>query len=161
MTEENKQAANAENNGPKMAFQKIYIKDVSFEAPNAPQVFQEQGQPNIKLNLNQKVDKLDGNTYEVTLTATVTCEVNEKNAYLAEVAQAGIFSMENFEEQALHQTLGIYCPNVLFPYVRQQVSDLITAGGFQPLLLQPVNFEQMYQQQMQQAQQQAASETKQ
>lgn len=161
MTEENKQAANAENNGPKMAFQKIYIKDVSFEAPNAPQVFQEQGQPNIKLNLNQKVDKLDGNTYEVTLTATVTCEVNEKNAYLAEVAQAGIFSMENFEEQALHQTLGIYCPNVLFPYVRQQVSELITAGGFQPLLLQPVNFEQMYQQQMQQAQQQAASETKQ
>jgi len=77
------------------------------------------------------------------------------------VAQAGIFSMENFEEQALHQTLGIYCPNVLFPYVRQEVSDLITAGGFQPLLLQPVNFEQMYQQQMQQAQQQAASETKQ
>jgi preprotein translocase subunit SecB len=161
MTEENKQAANAEANGPKMAFQKIYIKDVSFEAPNAPQVFQEQGQPNVKLNLNQKVEKLDETTYEVTLTATVTCEVNEKNAYLAEVAQAGIFSMENFEEQALHQTLGIYCPNVLFPYVRQEISALITAGGFQPLLLQPVNFEQMYHQQMQQAQQQAASETKQ
>jgi len=161
MTEENKQAANAQGHGPKMAFQKIYIKDVSFEAPNAPRVFQEQGQPNIKLNLNQKVDKLDDNTYEVTLTATVTCEVNEKTAYLAEVAQAGIFSMENFEEQALHQTLGIYCPNVLFPYVRQEISNLITAGGFQPLLLQPVNFEQMYQQQMQQAQQQAVSETKQ
>lgn len=161
MTEENTQAANAETNGPKMAFQKIYIKDVSFETPNAPQIFQEQGQPNIKLNLNQKVDKLDNTTFEVTLTATVTCELNEKTAYLAEVAQAGIFSMENFEEQALHQTLGIYCPNVLFPYVRQEVSDLITAGGFQPLLLQPVNFEQMYQQQMQQAQQQAASETKQ
>jgi len=161
MTDDNKQAANTENTGPSMAFQKIYLKDVSFEAPNAPQIFQEQGQPSIKLNLNQKVDKINDTTYEVTLTATVTCEVNDKTAYLAEVAQAGIFAMENFEEQALHQTLGIYCPNVLFPYVRQQVSDLITNGGFQPLLLQPVNFEQMYQQQMQQASQQAASNTKQ
>ncbi|WP_223788164.1 protein-export chaperone SecB [Marinicella meishanensis] len=161
MTEEKQAAANAENQGPTMSLQKIYTKDVSFEAPNAPHIFNEQGQPEIKLNMNQKVTKLDDNTYEVALTATVTCTVVEKTAYLVEVCTAGIFSMSNFSEQALHQTLGVYCPNVLFPYVRQQVSDMVMAGGFQPLMLQPVNFEQMYAQQMQQAQEQAASSTKQ
>ena len=161
MTEENKAAAAAENNGPMMSLQKLYVKDASFEAPNAPQVFQEQGQPEINLNMNQKVNKLADDTYEVTLTATVTCKVNDKTAYLAEVAQAGIFNMQNFTEQTLHQTLGIYCPNVLFPYVRQEISNNVVAGGFQPLLLQPVNFEQMYAQQMQKAQAEAAGSTKQ
>lgn len=161
MTEENQAAANAENQGPVMSLQKIYTKDVSFEAPNAPHIFNEQGQPDIKLNLNQKVNKLEDTTYEVALTATVTCTVNEKTAYLVEVCSAGIFTMQNFNDQALHQTLGVYCPNVLFPYVRQQVSDLVMSGGFQPLMLQPVNFEQMYAQQMQQQAQQAATETKQ
>ncbi len=160
MTEET-QAAAAENQGPMMSLQKLYVKDASFEAPNAPQVFQEQGQPEINLNMNQKVNKLADDVYEVTLTATVTCKVNEKTAYLAEVAQAGIFNMQNFEEQALHQTLGIYCPNVLFPYVRQEISNKVVAGGFQPLVLQPVNFEQMYAQQMQKAQAEAAANTKQ
>ncbi len=161
MTEENQAAANAENQGPAMSLQKIYTKDVSFEAPNAPHIFNEQGQPEIKLNMNQKVSKLDDNNYEVALTATVTCSVNEKTTYLVEVCVAGVFAMQNFTEQALHQTLGVYCPNVLFPYVRQQVSDLVLSGGFQPLMLQPVNFEQMYAQQMQQAQEQAATSTKQ
>lgn len=162
MTEENQAAANAENQGPTMSLQKIYTKDVSFEAPNAPQIFNEKGQPDIKLNMNQKVNKLDDTTFEVVLTATVTCTVNEKTTYLVEVCVAGVFNMQNFTDQALHQTLGVYCPNVLFPYVRQQVSDLVMNGGFQPLMLQPVNFDQLYAQQMQQqAQQQAATETKQ
>ena len=150
MTEENNVAANAENQGPTMSLQKIYTKDISFEAPNAPHIFNEKGQPDIKLNMNQKVNKLDDNTYEVALTATVTCTVNEKTTYLVEVCVAGVFTMQNFQDQALHQTLGVYCPNVLFPYVRQQVSDMVMNGGFQPLMLQPVNFEQMYAQQMQQ-----------
>lgn len=161
MTEENQAAANAETQGPTMSLQKVYTKDVSFEAPNAPHIFNEKGQPDIKLNMNQKVNKLDDNTFEVALTATVTCTVNEKTTYLVEVCVAGVFNMQNFSDQALHQTLGVYCPNVLFPYVRQQVSDMVMNGGFQPLLLQPVNFEQMYAQQMQQAQEQAASNTKQ
>ncbi len=161
MTEENQVAANAENQGPTMSLQKIYNKDISFEAPNAPQIFNEKGQPEIKLNMNQKVNKLDENVFEVAITATVTCTVNEKTAYLAEVCTAGVFSMSNFTEQALHQTLGVYCPNTLFPYVRQEVSNLVMTGGFQPLMLQPVNFEQMYTQQMKQAQEQAASSTKQ
>ncbi len=160
MTEKNT-TAQAENQGPSMSLQKLYVKDASFEAPNAPQVFQEQGQPEVNLNMNQKVNKLADNVYEVMLTATVTCKVNDKTAYLAEVAQAGIFNMKNFEEQALHQTLGIYCPNVLFPYIRQEISNKVVAGGFQPLVLQPVNFEQMYAQQMQKAQAEAANSTKQ
>jgi preprotein translocase subunit SecB len=161
MTEEKKAAATTQAQGPTMSLQKIYTKDVSFEAPNAPHIFNEKGQPEIKLNMNQKVNKLDDTTFEVSLTATVTCTVNEKTTYLVEVCVAGVFNMQHFTDQALHQTLGVYCPNVLFPYVRQQVSDMVMAGGFQPLMLQPVNFEQLYAQQMQQQAQEAASSTKQ
>ncbi len=164
MTEENKtaapQAGNPEN-APIMSLQKIYIKDVSFETPNAPEIFNEKGQPEIKMNLNQKVKKIADDTYEIVLAVTVTCKILEKTAYLVEVQQAGIFSLANFEENILHQTLGSYCPNVLFPYARQMISDLVMNGGFQPLLLQPVNFDQLYAQQMQQAQAQAESSTKQ
>ena len=92
MTEESKAAATTENQGPSMSLQKIYTKDVSFEAPNAPHVFSEQGQPEIKLNMNQKVNKLDDITYEVALTATVTCTLNEKTTYLVEVCQAGLLA---------------------------------------------------------------------
>lgn len=161
MAEENTIAANEAENAPTMSLQKIYVKDVSFEAPNAPDVFQEQGQPEIKMNLNQKVKKIAEDIYEVVLTITVTCKINDKTAYLAEVHQAGIFGLKNFEEAIMHQTLGSYCPGVLFPYARQSVSELVMNGGFQPLLLQPVNFDQLYAQQMQQAQQQAQTATKQ
>ncbi|MBL4773217.1 MAG: protein-export chaperone SecB [Alcanivoracaceae bacterium] len=164
MTEEKKVAATqAEKpaNGPVMSLQKIYVKDVSFETPNAPDIFNEKGQPEIKMNLNQKVKKLADDTYEVVLAITVTCKIQDKTAYLAEVHQTGIFGLVNFDENVLHQTLGSYCPGVLFPYARQTISDLVMNGGFQPLLLQPVNFDQLYAQQMQQAQQQSESATKQ
>jgi len=164
MTEENQtaapQAANQEN-APQMSLQKIYVKDVSFEAPNVPELFNEQGQPDIKMNLNQKVKEIAQEVFEIVLTVTVTCNINEKTAYLAEVQQAGIFGLKNFEDNIKHQTLGTYCPNVLFPYARQMVSDLVSNGGFQPLLLQPVNFEQLYYQQLQAQQAQAQSQTKQ
>ncbi|MBL4661643.1 MAG: protein-export chaperone SecB [Alcanivoracaceae bacterium] len=161
MTEEKKTAATQADNAPVMSLQKIYVKDVSFETPNAPDIFNEQGQPEIKMNLNQKVKKITDDIYEVVLAITVTCKINEKTAYLAEVHQTGIFSLKNFDEGILHQTLGSYCPGVLFPYARQTVSDMVMNGGFQPLLLQPVNFDQLYAQQMQQAQQQSESATKQ
>jgi preprotein translocase subunit SecB len=134
----------AEEQGAQLNVQKIYVKDVSFEAPNAPQVFQEQGQPRVELNITQKVGQVAENVYEVVLGATVTCTVNEKNAYLAEVQQAGIFVAQGFEPGQLDAVLGSYCPHVLFPYARQVVSDLIQAGGFPPFLLQPINFEQVY-----------------
>jgi len=130
--------------------QKIYTKDVSFELPNAPQVFQEQGQADVKMSLAQRVEDLGDNLHEVVLTVTVTATVEEKTAYLVEVAQAGIFLLTGFHEQAAHAVMNTMCPNSLFPYARQLISSLVGEGGFPPLLLQPVNFEQLYAQRMQQ-----------
>jgi preprotein translocase subunit SecB len=124
--------------------EKIYVKDVSFEAPNTPQVFNEQGQPQLSMNLNQKVGRLDGDAYEVILGVTLTCTLNDKTVYLAEVEQAGIFGLTGFDDRTLDMMLGTYCPNVLFPYVRQTISDLITTGGFPPFYMQPINFEALY-----------------
>ena len=124
--------------------EKIYVKDVSFEAPNAPQVFNEQGQPQLNMSLNQKVGKLNDSVFEVVLGVTLTCTLNERTVYLAEVEQAGIFGLAGFDHRTLDMMLGTYCPNVLFPYVRQQISDLITAGGFPPFYMQPINFEALY-----------------
>ena len=115
MTEENQAAANAENQGPTMSLQKIYTKDVSFEAPNAPHIFNEKGQPEIKLNMNQKVTKLDDNTYEVALTATVTCTLAEKTAYLVEVCNAGIFNMRQLQRAGFAPNFGCVLPERVVP----------------------------------------------
>jgi len=137
-------ADNAAPAGAQFTVEKIYVKDVSFEAPNAPQVFNESGQPQLNMNLNQKVGRLEGEMYEVVLGVTLTCSLNEKTVYLADVEQAGVFGLAGFDDRTLDLMLGTYCPNVLFPYVRQQVSDLITAGGFPPFYMQPINFEALY-----------------
>ena len=124
--------------------QKIYLKDVSFEAPNTPMVFNEQGQPELNMNLNQKVGKLADGVFEVVLGVTLTCTIEEKTVYLIEVAQAGIFGLSGFDDATLDAMLGIHCPNTLFPYARQTISDLISSGGFPPFYLQPMNFEAVY-----------------
>ena len=143
--------------GPKFAAQKIYLKDVSFESPGAPAIFQEANtQPELKLNLNQRVQGIGENVYEIVLTVTVTCKMGDKTAYLAEVQQAGIFGLADFDQEQLQATLGAYCPTILFPYARQQISDLVLHGGFQPLLLQPVNFDQLYLDQMRKRKEEAA-----
>jgi len=129
--------------------QKLYVKDVSFEVPNAPQVFQEAGQADVKMSLAQRVDELGENLHEVVLTVTVTATLDEKTAYLAEVAQAGIFLVSGFNEQASHAVMNTMCPSTLFPYARRSISELVSEGGFPPLTLQPVNFEQLYAQRMQ------------
>ena len=134
--------------GPQLSLQKIYIKDASFEVPGAPHIFQEQGQPQIQLNLAQQVGTLADSVYEVVLTITVTCKVAEKTAYLAEVQQAGVFGLAGFDSSNRDAVLATYCPNVLFPYARQAVSDMIQNGGFPPFLMQPINFEQLYAEQM-------------
>ena len=134
--------------GPQLSLQKIYIKDASFEVPGAPHIFQEQGQPQIQLNLAQQVGTLADSVYEVVLTITVTCKVAEKTAYLAEVQQAGVFGLAGFDVPNRDAVLATYCPNVLFPYARQAVSDMIQNGGFPPFLLQPINFEALYAEQM-------------
>ena len=114
-TPEGQEAAATEGQqGPQFSVQKIYLKDVSFESPGAPNIFKDNGQPELKMNLTQRV-----------LTVTVTCKIGEKTAYLAEVQQAGIFGIVGFEQEQLQATLGAYCPTVLFPYARQQISDMV------------------------------------
>ena len=145
MADETNGAAGAQPATPsQFVLQKIYVKDASFEAPNAPQVFNEEGQPQLQLNLAQKVGNVGENVYEVVLTVTLTCTLAGKTAYLAEVAQAGIFGVAGFDQRNLEAILSTYCPNVLFPYARQAVGELIVNGGFPPYYLQPINFEQLY-----------------
>ncbi|MFT3790600.1 MAG: protein-export chaperone SecB [Rudaea sp.] len=144
--------------GAQLQLQKVYVKDASFEVPNAPQIFQEQGQPQVQLNLEHKVGTLAQDVYEVVLTVTVTCKLEERTAYLAEVQQAGVFSVLGFDAPSRDAVLATYCPNVLFPYARQVISDLIQNGGFPPFLLQPINFDALYaEQQRRQAEGQGLS----
>lgn len=145
----------AEQTGPQLTVQKIYVKDASFEAPGAPHIFQEQGQSRIELNLGQKAQQLAAGVYEIVLTVTVTCKIGEKTAYLAEVQQAGIFGLAGFDPNQLDMVIGTYCPHVVFPYARQAISYLVEQGGFPAFLLQPINFEQIYADQVRRRQQAA------
>ena len=147
MSEENLNGATAPADaatGPAFTVEKIYVKDVSFEVPGAPAVFAESAQPQLQLNLSQNVQRVGDNAYEVVLGVTLTCTANDKSMYLAEVKQAGVFGLIGFDEQTLDAMLGTHCPNVLYPYARQLVSDLIQAGGFPPFFLQPINFDALY-----------------
>lgn len=155
--EQNEVAASEEQQQAQFQLQKLYTKDVSFEIPNAPQVFQEDGQVEIKMNLAQKVETLAENVEEVLLTVTVTALLGEKTAYLAEVQQAGIFSIVGLDEQSKHAAINTLCPHTLFPYARRTITDLVADGGFPPLVLQPINFDQIYAQRLQEAQTQAGS----
>lgn len=146
MADETTQANPVE--GAQLSLQKVYIKDASFEVPGAPHIFQEQGQPQIQLNLQQQVGTLADNVYEVVLTVTVTCKLAEKTAYLAEVQQAGVFGVAGFDQANREMVLATFCPNVLFPYARTAVSNMIQDGGFPPFLMQPINFESLYAEQM-------------
>jgi preprotein translocase subunit SecB len=132
-----------------LAIQRIYLKDVSFESPNAPDVFREEWKPQHNLGMNTGVKKLAEGAFEVILTLTLTVKVDEKTAYLIEVQQAGIFAFQGFAEPELAPLLGAYCPNVLFPYAREVISDLATKGSFPQMLLQPVNFDALFMQHQQ------------
>ncbi|MES9856940.1 MAG: protein-export chaperone SecB [Sedimenticola sp.] len=153
MSEENQTAENQPaDNQPQFNLQHLYLKDVSFETPNSPHIFTQMGsaQPETSVNFNTEVNALDEAHHEVVLTATITTKVGDKTAYLVEVQQAGIFFMSGFNEHDLGPLTRAHCPNIIYPYVRQTVSELIGKGGFPPLLLQPYNFEALYAQQMQQ-----------
>ena len=137
--------------------QKLYVKNVSFESPGSPAIFQESALPQLQLNLNQKVARFDDDLYEVVISVTITCTINEKTAYLAEVDQAGVFGLSGFDEAGLDMMLGSHCPNVLFPYARQALGELISQGGFPPFLLQPINFDAIYADQMRRRMEEAQS----
>lgn len=128
--------------------QKLYLKDVSLEIPNAPNIFTEQWKPDINLQINTSSSLISENIYEVVLTLTVTAKLGEKTAYLVEVQQAGIFSIRGFPNEHLGAMMGAFCPNVLFPFGREAIASLVQKSGFPPLLLNPVNFDALYLQQL-------------
>ena len=117
---------------------------MSFEVPGAPAVFNEQAQPQLQMNLQQAVQRLNDSAYEVVLGINLTCTIGDKSIYVAEVKQAGVFGLAGFDAATLDGMLGVHCPTVLYPYARQLISDLIQAGGFPPFFLQPINFEALY-----------------
>ncbi len=150
-----------EQNQQQFAIQKIYLKDVSFESPHAPSVFTEgEWKPEINVQLNTEAKSVGENLNEVVLTVTVTAKQGDQTAFLVEAKQAGLFQMSGFAQEQMGGMLGAYCPETLFPYAREAISELVTKGGFPQLLLSPVNFNALYMQhQQQQAQQKSAAET--
>ena len=138
-----------EQNLPQRALERIYVKDMSLEVPGAD-VFTREWQPELDINLSSAAEKLDDDHYQVILTVNVTANNGGETAFIAEVHQAGIFMLQNIPEEQLGAILGAYCPNVLFPYAREVVSDIVTRGSFPQLLLAPVNFDQAYQQTLEQ-----------
>ena len=136
--------APAQQQAATFSIEKLYVKDVSFEVPGAPQVFNEQGQPELQMNLGQRVQRVSDTAFEVVLGITLTCKVNDKTAYLAEVQQAGVFTLAGFEDAGVDAMLGTQCPSVLYPYAANTITQLIQAGGFPPFFLQPINFDALY-----------------
>ena len=141
------------------SIQKIYTKDISFESPATPNVFTEKWEPAVDFNLGTNASPLQDSMFDVALTVTVTVKTGDTTAYLVEVTQAGIFSLAGFSDEEMGPMLGSFCPNILFPYVREVISDLVAKGGFPQLLLAPVNFDALYAQHIQQAQQAPSSES--
>ena len=129
------------------ALQRIYLKDASFESPKSPHGFREQWKPKVNLELNSRHDLIENSLYQVVLRMTVTASTEDDQLmYLVEVQQAGVFLVDGLEENARLHTLGSFCPNVLFPYAREVVDSLVVKGSFPPLMLNPVNFDAIYQQ---------------
>lgn len=126
------------------ALQRIYVKDLSFEVPGAPKVFLGNWQPEVNVQLATETAKVDDTNYEVTLSLTVTVKNQDATAFLVEVQQAGIFLIDNVPEEQLQHLLGSYCPNVLFPFARETVADVVNRGSFPQLLLAPVNFDAVF-----------------
>lgn len=142
---------------PSFSIEKIYVKDLSLELPNAPQCFLEREQPQVEVQLRTAGAAVGDDAFDVVLTVTVTAKIGDKTQFLIEVAEAGVFRIRNVPESELGPIIAIACPNILFPYARETVSDCVSRAGFPPVILAPVNFEALYQQQAAAAAQQAAA----
>jgi preprotein translocase subunit SecB len=145
-----------QNAQPVFGIEKLYVKDLSVEVPNAPEIFLEREQPQVEIQLNTAGRSVGEGVFEVVLTVTVTAKMGEKTVFLVEVGQAGIFRIQNVPEDQIEPLIAVACPNILFPYAREAVSDAVSRAGFQPIVLQPVNFEGMYLQRLQQQEEQQA-----
>jgi preprotein translocase subunit SecB len=149
----------AVNPQPVFSMDKIYVKDISLEVPHAPQIFLERESPQIDVQLHSQATAIEAGVYEVAVTTTVTAKLADKVMFLIEAKQAGIFQVRNVPNEELEPILAVMCPNILFPYLREVVSDVSVRGGFAPVMLNPVNFEVLYQQQRQQLEQVTSATT--
>ncbi|MCB6183531.1 protein-export chaperone SecB [Leeia sp. TBRC 13508] len=138
----------AADNTPVFNIEKLYVKDLSLEVPHAPQIFLENGENEVSMQLHNEGEQIGDGFFEVTLTVTVTNKIEDKTVFLAEAAQAGIFQIRNVPEEDMGAIIGIACPTILFPYVREVISDLVNRAGFPPVILTPVNFEALYAQRL-------------
>ena len=146
-----------EQQGPQFALQRLYLKDSSFESPKSPTIFQAQWAPKINFDIKTKSDKVQEGVYEVVLVLTVEAQLEEQPAFVVEVQQAGIFTAADFGDEQREQLLATVCPNILFPYAREAVDNLVVKGSFPALMLSPINFDALYAQQKQAQAEQAAS----
>lgn len=137
----------AQNTQPVFSIEKVYVKDLSLEIPNAPGIFLDRDAPQVDIQLHHNSTGVEDGVYQTTLTVTVTAKIKDKTMFLVEVSQAGIFTCRNIPAAELEAVLAIACPNILFPYVREAISDVVVRAGFPPVILSPVNFEAIYQQQ--------------
>lgn len=135
----------------RFGIQKLYIKDASFESPASPEIFRKQWKPDINMEMNAANAKIDEHIFEVVLTLTITAKQEEETAFLVEVQQAGIFEIQSNSDEEMKRALGSFCPNILFPYAREAIDNLVTRGGFPPLMLAPVNFDALFLQAQQNA----------
>lgn len=153
MSEQNQSADQA----PVFNIEKIYVKDLSLEVPNAPHCFLEREQAQVNLQMQTGGEAIGDDVFNVVLTLTVTAKIGEKTQFLVETAQAGIFRIQNVPQEELEPIVAVACPNILFPYARETISDAITRAGFPPVLLAPVNFEAIYRQRLEEMQAQPAA----
>lgn len=152
MTEQQNNGSATDDNAAQFSMQRIYVRDLSFEAPKSPQIFRQQWEPAVSLDLNTRQKALEGDFHEVVLTLSVTVKNGDEVAFIAEVQQAGIFLIKNLDPASMSHTLGAFCPNILFPYARETLDSLVTRGSFPALMLSPVNFDALYAQEMERMQ---------
>jgi preprotein translocase subunit SecB len=146
-----------QNAAPVFSIEKLYVHDASIEVPNAPAIFTERTTPQINVELGNSAQQIEEGIFNVSIKVTVTAKIEDKTAFLVEVNQSGIFAIRNVPQENMEPILAVACPNILFPYAREAISDMVTRAGFMPVLLNPINFEALYLQQQQQAAQAAGA----
>ncbi|MGV8920282.1 MAG: protein-export chaperone SecB [Pseudomonas sp.] len=144
---------------PQFSLQRIYVRDLSFEAPKSPAIFRQEWTPSVSLDLNTRQKQLEGEFYEVVLTLSVTVNNGDEVAFIVEVQQAGIFLIKGLDAASMSHTLGAFCPNILFPYARETIDSLVVRGSFPALMLAPVNFDALYAQELQRIQESGETQT--
>ena len=144
---------------PMFTVEKLFVKDLSIEVPNAPKIYLEREAPQVEIQMNNVANPVDEGFYEVLLTVTVTAKIGEKSVFLVEVTQGGVFQIRGVPQQEMDVVLGVTCTNILYPYAREVVSDAVVRAGFPPVVLAPVNFDAIYQARQQAQAQPAAAST--